>query len=60
MGYQLASLPGDPEREVEEYSLQLQELQREILVERLEVLEVLVQLSALVKPRDPQELYSLR
>jgi hypothetical protein len=55
----LAAIPGDPERDVEELSLQLQALQREILASRLDVLEVLAQLSALVKPRDPQELYSL-
>ncbi|MEJ8840322.1 TolC family protein [Ramlibacter sp. AN1133] len=59
LDHQVASLPGDPERDVEELSLQLQELQREILVSRLDVLEVLTQLSALVKPREPQELYSL-
>jgi hypothetical protein len=55
----VASLPGDPDRDVEELSLQLQELQREILGARLDVLEALAQLSALVKPREPQELYSL-
>lgn len=55
----VASLPGDPERDVEELSLQLQELQRQILDARLDALELLTQLSALVKPRDPQELYSL-
>jgi hypothetical protein len=59
LDHPVSSLPGDPDREVEEFSLQLQELQREILTSRLDVLEVLAQLSALVKPRDPQELYSL-
>ncbi|GAB3650226.1 hypothetical protein GCM10028813_18390 [Ramlibacter alkalitolerans] len=59
LDHPVSSLPGDPDRDVEELSLQLQELQREILTSRLDVLEVLTQLSALVKPRDPQELYSL-
>jgi hypothetical protein len=56
---QLASIPGDPDRDVEELSLELQELQRQILEARLDVLEQLAHISALVKPREPQELYSL-
>ena len=59
LDHPVASLPGDPDRDVEELTLQLQELQREILSSRLDVLEVLTQLSGLVKPRDPQELYSV-
>jgi hypothetical protein len=59
LDHPIAALPDDPDRDVEEFSLQLQELQREILGARLDVLEVLTQISALVKPRDPRELYSL-
>jgi hypothetical protein len=50
----------DADRDVEELTLRLHEMQREILLARLDVLEVLTQISALVKPREPQELYSLR
>ena len=49
----------DADREIEELTLRLHEMQREILLARLDVLEVLTQISALVKPREPQELYSL-
>jgi hypothetical protein len=49
----------DADRDVEELTLQLHEMQREILNARLDVLEVLTQISALVKPREPKELYSL-
>ena len=60
LDHPVASLPVDADRDVEELSLQLVELQREILTARLDVLEVLTQISALVKPREPAELYSLR
>jgi hypothetical protein len=60
LDHPVASLPMDADRDVEELSLQLVELQREILTARLDVLEVLTQISALVKPREPAELYSLR
>ncbi|HEX2544359.1 MAG TPA: hypothetical protein VHL79_05750 [Ramlibacter sp.] len=56
----VASLPDTADRDVEEFTLRLVELQREILTARLDVLEVLTQVSAMVKPREPQELYSLR
>lgn len=59
LDHPVASLPTDAERDVEELTLRLWELQREILTARLDVLEVLTQVSALVKPREPQELYSL-
>jgi hypothetical protein len=49
----------DADRDVEDLTLRLVEMQREILLARLDVLEVLTQISALVKPREPQELYSL-
>jgi hypothetical protein len=49
----------DADRDIEELTLRLHEMQREILLARLDVLEVLTQVSALVKPREPQELYSL-
>lgn len=55
----VSAIAADPDREVEEYTLRLHELQREILLARLDVLEVLTQVSALVKPREPAELYSL-
>jgi hypothetical protein len=60
LDHPVASLPGDPERDVEELTLRLHELQREILTARLDVLEVLTQVSALVKPREAGELYSVR
>ncbi|MDB5750322.1 MAG: hypothetical protein JWP65_743 [Ramlibacter sp.] len=59
LDHPISSLP-DSDRDVEELTLRLHELQREILTARLEVLDVLTQVSALVKPRQPQELYSLR
>lgn len=59
LDHPISSLP-DADRDVEELTLRLHELQREILTARLDVLEVLTQVSALVKPREPQELYSLR
>jgi len=49
----------DADRDVEELTLRLHELQREILSARLDALEALTQVSALVKPREPPELYSL-
>ncbi|WP_299798550.1 hypothetical protein [Ramlibacter sp.] len=58
LDHPVTSLP-DSDREVEELTLRLVGLQREILSARLDVLEVLTQISALVKPREPQELYSL-
>jgi hypothetical protein len=58
LDHPVTSLP-DADRDVEEFTLQLVELQREILTARLDVLEVLTQINALVKPREPQELYSL-
>ena len=54
----VSTLP-DADRDVEELTLRLHELQREILTARLDVLEVLTQVSALVKPREPRELYTL-
>jgi hypothetical protein len=59
LDHPIGSLPSDADREVEEQTLRLYELQREILAARLDVLEVLTQISALVKPREPRELYSL-
>lgn len=59
LDHPVASLPDTADRDVEELTLRLVELQREILTARLDVLEVLTQVSALVKPREPQELYSL-
>jgi hypothetical protein len=59
LDHPVATLPETADRDVEEYTLRLWELQREILGARLDVLEVLTQISALVKPREPQELYSL-
>ena len=58
LDHPVASLP-DADRDVEELTLRLVELQREILTARLDVLEVLTQVSGLVKPREPAELYSL-
>lgn len=58
LDHPVSSLPA-ADRDVEELTLRLHEMQREILVARLDVLEVLTQISALVKPREPQELYSL-
>jgi len=49
----------DADRDVEDLTLRLHEMQREILSARLDVLEVLTQLSALVKPKEPAELYTL-
>jgi hypothetical protein len=58
LDHPVSSLP-DADRDIEELTLRLWELQREILGARLDVLEVLTQISALVKPREPRELYSL-
>lgn len=58
LDHPLASLP-DADRDVEELTLRLWELQRQILAARLDVLEVLTQISALVKPREASELYAL-
>jgi hypothetical protein len=58
MDHPVSSLP-DADHDIEELTLRLVELQREILSARLDVLEVLTQVSVLVKPREPQELYSL-
>jgi len=59
LDHPVTSLPSTADRDIDEYTLRLWELQREILSARLDVLEVLTQISALVKPREPQELYSL-
>jgi hypothetical protein len=59
LDYPVASLPGDADHDVEELTLRLYELQREILSARLDLLEALTQISALVKPKQAQELYSL-
>lgn len=59
LDHPVSTLP-DADRDVEELTLRLHEMQREILAARLDVLEVLTQISALVKPREPRELYSLR
>lgn len=58
LDHPVSTLP-DADRDVEELTLRLYELQREILTARLDVLEVLTQISAMVKPREPRELYSL-
>jgi hypothetical protein len=58
LDHPVSTLP-DADRDVEELTLRLYEMQREILTARLDVLEVLTQISALVKPREPAELYSL-
>ena len=58
LDHPVSTLP-DADRDVEELTVRLWELQREILAARLDVLEVLTQVSALVKPREPRELYSL-
>ena len=58
LDHPVSTLP-DADRDVEELTLRLHEMQREILGARLDVLEVLTQISAIVKPREPQELYSL-
>ena len=58
LDHPVSTLP-DADRDVEELTLRLHELQREILSARLDVLEVLTQVSALVKPREPRELYTL-
>jgi hypothetical protein len=59
LDHPVASLPSTADRDIDEMTLRLWELQREILTARLDVLEVLTQISAVVKPREPQELYSL-
>jgi hypothetical protein len=58
LDHPVTSLP-DADRDVEDLTLRLVEMQREILSARLDVLDVLTQVSALVKPHEPQELYSL-
>lgn len=58
LDHPVSSLP-DADRDVEELTVRLYELQREILSARLDVLEVLTQISAAVKPQAPGELYSL-
>jgi hypothetical protein len=59
LDYPVRSISGDPERDVEELTLRLHVKQREILVARLDVLEVLTEISAAVKPERPEELYSI-
>jgi hypothetical protein len=59
LDFPVSSIAGDPDRDVEELSLLLHEKQREILSARLDALQVLTELSALVKPQQPAQLYSL-
>lgn len=59
LDFPVRAIGGDPDREVEELTLRLHEQQREILAARLDVLEVLTEISAAVKPERPEELYSL-
>ena len=59
LDFPVRNIAGDPDREVEELTLKLHEQQREILTARLDVLAVLTELSAAVKPERPEELYSL-
>ncbi len=58
LDFPVRGIGGDPDREVEELTLKLHEQQREILAARLDVLEVLTEISAAVKPERPEELYS--
>ena len=58
LDFPVRNLGGDPDREVEELTLLLHEKQREILAARLDVLEVLTEISAAVKPERPEDLYS--
>ena len=59
LDFPVASIAGDPDRDIEELTLRLHEQQRQILTARLDVLEVLTEISAAVKPERPEELYSL-
>ncbi|MDB5946801.1 MAG: hypothetical protein JWQ33_1827 [Ramlibacter sp.] len=59
LDFPVPSIAVDPDRDVEELTLLLHEKQREILSARLDVLEVLTQISAAVKPERPEELYSI-
>lgn len=59
LDFPVRAIAGDPDRDVEELTLRLHEQQREILAARLDVLEVLTEISAAVKPERPEELYSL-
>ena len=58
LDFPVPSIAVDPDRDVEELTLLLHEKQREILAARLDVLEVLTEISAAVKPERPEELYS--
>ena len=58
LDFPVPSIAADPDRDVEELTLLLHEKQREILAARLDVLEVLTEISAAVKPDRPEELYS--
>ena len=60
LDFPVRGIGGDPDREVEELTLRLHEQQREILAARLDVLEVLTEISAAVRPERPEELYSLQ
>ena len=60
LDFPVRGVAGDPDREVEELTLRLHEQQREILAARLDVLEVLTEISAAVKPDRPEDLYSLQ
>jgi hypothetical protein len=59
LDFPVRTIAGDADRDVEELTLLLHEKQREILAARLDVLEVLTEISAAVKPERPEDLYSL-
>jgi hypothetical protein len=59
LDHPVPSLAGEPDRDLEDLSVQLQEMQTQILSARLDVFALLMQISALVQPRDAKELYSL-
>jgi hypothetical protein len=59
LDFPVRGLGVDADRDVEELTLRLHEQQREILAARLDVLEVLTEISAAVKPERPEDLYSL-
>ena len=58
LDFPVPSIAADPDRDVEELTLLLHEKQREILAARIDVLEVLTEITAAVKPERPEELYS--
>ena len=59
LDFPVESIAGDPDRDIEELKVRRHEQQRQILTARLDVLEVLTEISAAVKPERPDELYSL-